>query len=47
MFDQVVATTGTASVDDGLTPFGRIQKANETAVRLNIIEFLRRFQSVG
>jgi hypothetical protein len=44
VFDEVVATTGSATASDAVTPFGRIQKANEAAIRLNIIDFLRRFQ---
>jgi hypothetical protein len=45
VFDDVVATTGTATGDDAITPAGRIRKANEAAVRLNIAAFLQRFQS--
>jgi hypothetical protein len=45
VFDEVVATTGTATGADALTPAGRIQRANEAAVRLNIAAFLQRFQA--
>lgn len=44
LFDEVVATTGTATADDSLTPAGRVRKANEAAVRLNIAAFLQRLQ---
>lgn len=44
VFDDVVATTGTATANDAITPTGRIQKANEAAVRLNIAAFLQRLQ---
>ena len=45
LFDDLVATTGTASVDDALSPNGRVRKANEAAIRLNIAAFLRRLRN--
>jgi len=42
IFDEVVATTGTATSNDALTPAGRVRKANEAGVRLNFAEFLKR-----
>lgn len=46
VFDDVVATTGAATADDALSPAGRVRKANEAAVRLNIAAFLQRLQTV-
>jgi hypothetical protein len=45
LFDDVVATTGTATASDAATPSGRVRKANEAAMRLNIVAFLRRLQT--
>ena len=45
VFDDVVATTGTASVNDAVTPAMRVQRANEAAMRLNIVAFLQRLQT--
>ena len=45
LFDDLVATTGTAIVDDALSPNGRVRKANEAAIRLNIAAFLRRLRN--
>ncbi len=42
LFDEVVATTGTASAQDAASPAGRVRRANEKAVRLNFAEFLHR-----
>lgn len=47
LFDEVVATTGTASVDEAISPNGRVRKANEAAIRLNIATFLKRLRSSG
>ena len=44
VFDEVVSTTGTATASDSATPNGRVQKANEAAIRLNIAAFLKRLQ---
>ncbi len=43
LFDDIVATTGTATASDAATPAGRVRKANEAAIRLNIVAFLQRF----
>jgi hypothetical protein len=43
--DETVATTGTASAADALTPAGRVRKANEAGVRLNTAEFLKRLNA--
>jgi hypothetical protein len=45
VFNDVVATTGTATAGDAATPAGRVRKANEAAVRLNIAAFLERLRS--
>jgi hypothetical protein len=45
IFDDVVATTGTATASDALTPAARVQKANEAAIRLNIAAFVTRLQA--
>jgi hypothetical protein len=45
VFSDVVATTGTATASDAATPAGRVRKANEAAVRLNIAAFLKRLQT--
>jgi hypothetical protein len=45
VFDDIVATTGTATANDAATPSGRVRKADEAAVRLNIIAFLKRLQA--
>jgi hypothetical protein len=45
VFDDIVATTGTASASDAITPAGRVRKANEAAIRQNIAAFLDRLQT--
>jgi hypothetical protein len=45
LFNDIVATTATATVDDALTPAGRVRKANEAAMRLNTIAFLQRLEA--
>ena len=42
VFQSVVATTGTATANDAITPAGRVRKAEEAAVRMNIASFLGR-----
>jgi hypothetical protein len=45
VFDETVATTGTGGAVQALTPYGRIRKGNEAAVRLNIAAFLQRLRT--
>jgi hypothetical protein len=45
VFDDTVATTGTGSAGDAMTPAGRVRRANEAAMRLNTAEFLKRLQA--
>lgn len=42
VLDEVVATTGTATSGDAITPAARVRKANEASVKLNFLEFLKR-----
>ena len=44
VFDDTVATTGSSN-GDAFTPPGRVRKASEAAVRLNIVAFLQRLQT--
>ena len=45
VFSEVVATTGTATASDAATPAGRVRKANEAAIRLNTVAFLKRLDT--
>ena len=45
VFSQVVATTGTATASDAATPAGRVRKANEDAIKLNTVAFLKRLNA--
>jgi len=42
VFSELVATTGTATASDAATPAGRVRKANEAAIKLNTVAFLKR-----
>jgi len=42
VFDELVGTTGIATINDAITPGGRVRRAEEIAVHDNIDSFLKR-----